>query len=60
MVRRPDSGEHLVMMATLFRQQNDFAGALPYYQRLALLFPEDPNVLAQLAQARYLVGDRQS
>lgn len=57
--RRPDSGEHLVMMATLFRQQSDFAGALPYYQRLARLFPKDPNVLAQLAQARYLVGDRQ-
>tara|TARA_R110001599_G_scaffold65662_6_gene185206 strand:+ start:16734 stop:17942 length:1209 start_codon:yes stop_codon:yes gene_type:complete len=56
--RRPESAEHLVMMATLFRQQGDFAGALPYYQRLANLYPEDADVLAQLAQARYLVDDR--
>jgi cytochrome c-type biogenesis protein CcmH len=56
--KRPESAEHLVMMATLFRQQGDFAGALPYYQRLAALYPQDADVLAQLAQARYLVDDR--
>ncbi|WP_269619076.1 c-type cytochrome biogenesis protein CcmI [Zhongshania sp. BJYM1] len=59
LARRPDSGEHLIMMATLYRQQGDFAGALPYYQRLEALYPQDPDVLAQLAQARYLVADRQ-
>lgn len=58
LAQRPDSGEHLVMMAMLYRQQGDFAGALPYYRRLEVLFPQDPDVLAQLAQARYLVGDR--
>ena len=58
LARRPNSGEHLVMMATLYRQQGDFAGALPYYQRLEVLYPQDPDVLAQLAQARYLVGGR--
>jgi cytochrome c-type biogenesis protein CcmH len=58
LARRPDSAEHLMMMASLFRQQGDFAGALPYYQRLEALYPEDPNVLAQLGQARYLVGGR--
>ncbi|GAA4083927.1 c-type cytochrome biogenesis protein CcmI [Zhongshania borealis] len=56
--KRPESAEHLVMMATLFRQQGDFAGALPYYQRLEALYPQDADVLAQLAQARYLVDDR--
>ena len=56
--QRPDSGEHLVMMAMLYRQQGDFAGALPYYQRLEVLFPQDPDILAQLAQARYLLGNR--
>jgi cytochrome c-type biogenesis protein CcmH len=58
LVRRPDSAEHLMMMASLFRQQGDFASALPYYQRLGALYPDDPNMLAQLAQARYLVGGR--
>lgn len=59
LARRPESGEHLVMMATLFRQQGDFAGALPYYQRLEALYPNDADVLAQLAQARYLLNGRQ-
>ncbi len=58
LARRPESAEHLVMMATLFRQQGDFAGALPYYQRLAALYPKDADVLAQLAQARYLSNQR--
>jgi cytochrome c-type biogenesis protein CcmH len=57
--QRPESGEHLVMMATLFRQQGDFAGALPYYQRLEALYPNDADVLGQLAQARFLVNKRQ-
>ncbi len=59
LVQRPASAEHLVMMATLFRQQGDFAGALPYYQQLAILYPKDADVLAQLAQARYLASQRQ-
>ncbi|CAA0120245.1 Formate-dependent nitrite reductase complex subunit NrfG [Zhongshania aliphaticivorans] len=58
LAKRPHSGEHLVMMATLYRQQGDFAGALPYYQRLEQLYPQDADVLAQLAQARYLVAGR--
>lgn len=58
LAKRPNSGEHLVMMATLYRQQGDFAGALPYYQRLEQLYPQDADVLAQLAQARYLVAGR--
>jgi len=58
LAQRPDSGEHLVMMATLFRQQGDFAGALPYYERLETVYPDDADVLGQLAQARYLVNDR--
>lgn len=55
---RPDNAELLVMMAGIRRQQGDYAGAIPYYERLKELFPKDPNVVAQLAQARYLANGR--
>ena len=57
--RRPDTAELLVMMASIRRQQGDYGAAVPYYQRLATLFPEDADILAQLAQARYLAAQRQ-
>ena len=57
--RRPDTAELLVMMASIRRQQGDYAGAIPYYQRLVDLYPDDADVLAQLAQARYLAAQRQ-
>ena len=59
LARRPDSADYLVMMASIRRQQGDYAGAAEYYGRLAELYPDDADVLAQFAQARYLAGDRQ-
>lgn len=56
--RRPDNPELLVMMAGIRRQQGDYAAAIPYYEQLLDLYPKDPNVLAQLAQARYLANNR--
>ncbi|GAB3380044.1 c-type cytochrome biogenesis protein CcmI [Spongiibacter taiwanensis] len=57
--KRGDSPDHLAMMASLRRQAGDFAGAAPYYQRLLALFPNDADLMAQLAQARYLANNRQ-
>jgi cytochrome c-type biogenesis protein CcmH len=57
--KRPDSGDHLAMMASLRRQAGDFAGAAPYYERLLALYPNDASLMAQLAQARYLSNNRQ-
>lgn len=59
LAQRPESPDHLAMMAGLRREAGDFAGAAPYYQRLLALFPNDPDLMAQLAQARYLANDRQ-
>lgn len=59
LAKRPDSPDHLSMMASLRRQAGDFAGAAPYYQRLLELFPNDAELMAQLAQARYLANNRQ-
>lgn len=57
--RRPDNAELLVMMAGIRRQQGNYAEAVPYYRELLRLYPNDADVLAQLAQARYLAADRQ-
>ncbi len=59
LARRPETAELLVTMATIRRQQGDYAGAVDYYQRLQTLYPEDADVLAQLAQSRYLAANRQ-
>ncbi len=55
--KRPDA-EHLVAMAGLLRQRGDFAAALPYYQALLDLYPQDPEVMAQVGQARYMAAGR--
>lgn len=57
--RRPDNAELLMTMASIRRKQGDYAAAADYYQRLQTLFPQDADVLAQLAQARYLAANRQ-
>ena len=58
LAQRPDNPELLVMMAGIRRQQGDYAAAIPYYERLLDLYPKDSNVIAQLAQARYLANNR--
>ncbi|MGB1907169.1 MAG: c-type cytochrome biogenesis protein CcmI, partial [Spongiibacter sp.] len=57
--RRPDNAQLLIMMAGIRRQQGNYVEAVPYYRELQRLYPKDADVLAQLAQARYLAQNRQ-
>ena len=56
--RRPDNAQLLIMMAGIRRQQGNYVEAVPYYRELQRLYPKDADVLAQLAQARYLAQNR--
>ena len=58
LVRRPENAELLMTMASIRRQQGNYAEAAKYYERLLDLFPQDADILAQLAQARYLSANR--
>ena len=58
LVRRPENAELLMTMASIRRQQGNYAEAVKYYERLLDLFPQDADILAQLAQARYLSANR--
>ncbi|WP_027873931.1 c-type cytochrome biogenesis protein CcmI [Spongiibacter marinus] len=58
LVRRPENAELLMTMASIRRQQGNYAEAAQYYERLLDLFPQDADILAQLAQARYLSANR--
>jgi len=58
LVRRPENAELLMTMASIRRQQGNYAEAAQYYERLLDLFPQDADILAQLAQARYLSASR--
>lgn len=58
LAQRPDSVEHLLLMTSIMRQQGNFRAAIPYYERLQLLFPGDADALAQLGQAKYMAADR--
>lgn len=55
----PDSADHLVVMTGLLRQRGDYPATIPYYQKLLELYPNDPELMAQLGQARYLGSGRQ-
>ncbi|MBD2859031.1 c-type cytochrome biogenesis protein CcmI [Spongiibacter sp. KMU-158] len=56
--KHPDSADHLVVMTGLLRQRGDFAGSIPYFEKLRELYPKDPDIMAQLGQARYLASNR--
>ena len=56
---RPENPHYLMMMGRTQMEMENYPAATDAYQRLALIHPEDPAVLAQYAQSLYLSSGRQ-
>jgi cytochrome c-type biogenesis protein CcmH len=56
---REDNLQYLGLLGRLYMSGEDYAGASKSFARLAEKAPEDPQVLALAAQARFLAADRQ-
>jgi cytochrome c-type biogenesis protein CcmH len=56
--RTPDNLQYLDLLGQLQLSAQDYAGAAESYARLAERAPEDPQILAQAAQTRFLANDR--
>ncbi len=56
---RPDNLEYTVLLGRFAMQEQDYARALRYFDRLVVAAPGDATVLAYAAQASYLAAGRQ-
>ena len=56
--QNPDNAHYLMLLASMQMEREDYPAATDAYQRLTILFPADPTVLARYAQALYLSSDR--
>lgn len=56
--QNPDNAHYLMLLASMQMEREDYPAATDAYQRLSILFPADPTVLARYAQALYLSSDR--
>lgn len=56
---KPDNVEYLSLLGEYYTAQNDHVQALVVYEQLLEAFPESPEILARVAQAEYLSGDRE-
>ena len=57
---RPAHPAHLWLRGQALYRTYRFAEARPYFEKAALLLPNDPNLLAMLAKVRGLTGDAQA
>lgn len=56
--QRPDNLHYLALMARYYMGQSDYDNAAATYEQLLQSVPEDPQILAFAAQARYLSAGR--
>jgi len=56
--QQPENADYLMLLASQHMELGNYPAATDAYQRLAVLFPEDANVLARYAQSLYLSSGR--
>lgn len=56
--QRPENTHYLMLVAGIQMDMENYPAATDAYQRLALIQPEDPAILAQYAQSLYLSSNR--
>ncbi|ARN75447.1 c-type cytochrome biogenesis protein CcmI [Oceanicoccus sagamiensis] len=56
--QRPEDPHYLMLVGRTQMELGNYPAATDAYQRLSLVYPEDPSVLAQYAQALYLSSGR--
>lgn len=56
--QRPDNLHYIALLGRYYMGQSDYGNATQAYEQLLQSVPEDPQILAYAAQARYMAGGR--